>query len=96
MVLRYTHIVPFCIKNHIPSVEAANQISQLARCSCMLFGYPYAQIGFVHLAIAMHAASSDAYLIINIVFVAAAGVQVASVLIHRTQHGITYCVWLNS
>lgn len=73
MVLRYTHIVPFCIKKHIPSVDAANQISQLARCSCMLFGYPHHQVGFVHLAIAMHAASSDVYLIIGIVFIAMAG-----------------------
>lgn len=54
----------------------------------MLFGYPYAQVGFVHLAISMHASSSDACSAINIVFVATVGVQVANVLIHRTQHDI--------
>lgn len=56
----------------------------------MLFGYRQAQVGFVRLAIAiaMHAASSYAYLIANIVFVAMAGLQVQSVWINRTQHGI--------
>lgn len=54
----------------------------------MLFGYRQAQVGFVRLAIAMHAVSSCVYLIANIVFVAMAGVQVTSVWINRTQHGI--------